>query len=268
MHGDQRAVVTGASRGIGQAIARRIAADGGRVALLARHQDEVEQAAAEIGARCDGAARAFAADVRSLESVTAATAAAIEWMGAPTLLVNNAGTGGSSGDWWEDDPDVWWECIESIVRGAYNATRVVLPSMIAAGGGRIVNIASLTGVRSAAWGDATSTAKTALIRQAENLHAAAGDRGIRSFALHPGIVRTALLDGYRRNPSVAAMFDSIPDAAYSAKDVPAEAVSRIASGEFDGFSGRMLDATSLDALKADEASLTPDSLKLRLTPLG
>jgi 3-oxoacyl-[acyl-carrier protein] reductase len=268
MREQQRAVVTGASRGIGHAIAARLAHDGGRVALVARRSEQLERAAAEIEAAHPGCAHAFVADVRDLGQVSDALNAAIGWMGTPTLLVNNAGTGGSAGDWWEDDPAVWWECIESIVRGAYNATRAVLPGMLANGGGRVVNIASLTGARASAWGDATSTAKTALIRQTENLQAAAGERGIRAFALHPGIVRTALLEGYRRSASVAAMLDGIPDASYSTADVAADAIARIAAGEFDAFAGRFLDACTLDATKDLEASLTSDSLKLRLTPLA
>ena len=190
MSEDQRALVTGAGRGIGRAIAEELARSGGRVALVARSAGQLTEVAASINEATPGRARAFTADVRDPDQVFHAVASAKEWLGGIDLLVNNAGTRGSAGNWWEDDPAEWWECVESIVRGTYNCTRAVLPDMLPNGTGRIVAIASLTGTRASAWGDATSTAKTALIRQVENLAAATAGRGISVFALHPGIVRT------------------------------------------------------------------------------
>lgn len=262
------AVVTGASRGIGRAIAEELAGRGWRVALVSRDPVRLAEVERSIDTHRHGSARAFPADVRDLEQVNAAIDAARSWAGQGVeLLVNNAGTGGSAGDFWDDDPTVWWECVESIVRGAYNCIRSVLPGMLSAGRGRIVAIASTTGTSANAWGDATSVAKTALIRHVENLAAATGGSGISAFALHPGVVRTDLLAGYRRDPSVAAMLDRIPDEAYSPPTVAAKAVARLASGEFDAFNGRFLDATRLDELAAHAGSLSDDALKLRLGPL-
>lgn len=265
---EQRALVTGAGRGIGRAIAEELAYEGGRVALVGRTIGQLADVEASINQTAPGRVRAFVADVRHSDAVDKAVGAATDWLGGVDMLVNNAGTRGSAGNWWEDDPVEWWECIESIVRGAYNCTRAVLPFMLSSNAGRIVTIASLTGTRASAWGDATSTAKTAVIRQVENLAAATIGTGVSAFALHPGIVRTELLEGYRRSPAVATMLDGIPEAVYCSPAVAARAVARIASGEFDAFNGRLLDATTLDDIKTKEDSLTSDSLKLRIVPVS
>ena len=263
----QGAVVTGAGRGIGRAIAEELARAGVKVALVARTGGQLAEVETAINTWRPGYARAFVADVRDPQQVDALLAEADGWLGGASLLVNNAGTGGPAGNWWEADAASWWECVESIVRGAYNCTRALLPAMLDRKAGRIVAIASTTGTRESSWGDATSAAKTTLIRQVENLAAATAGRGVYSFALHPGIVRTALLEGYRSSAQVAAMLDSIPDSMYSAPELAGQAVVRIAQGEFDRFNGCFLDATRLDELKAGEASLGADSLKLRIVPL-
>jgi NAD(P)-dependent dehydrogenase (short-subunit alcohol dehydrogenase family) len=179
------------------------------------------------------------------------------------LLVNNAGTGGPAGLEWEVDPDAWWECIESIVRGAFNCTQAVLPGMLTRGEGRVIDVASVTGTTAWPLVTATSLAKTALIRRVETLAAACGERGVKAFALHPGVVRTELLLSYRSHPDMAAFLDSAPDAVFSGPEVAARVVARIAGGELDGLSGRFVDATTdLDALSARD--LSAEALMLRL----
>jgi len=104
----QTAVVTGAGRGIGLAIARQLADEGANVALLARTAAQVDGAAVEINEMGNGRARGFPVDVRDAGSVRAAVADAEADLGPVTLLVNNAGTGGPAGVEWEVDPDAWW----------------------------------------------------------------------------------------------------------------------------------------------------------------
>jgi NAD(P)-dependent dehydrogenase (short-subunit alcohol dehydrogenase family) len=206
-------------------------------------------------------------DVREQEAVDTAVGEVTKQLGTVSLLVNNAGTPGPAGKEWEADPSAWWECIESIVRGAYLCSRSVLPFMINAGGGRIVHVASVTGTSPWPLVSATSVAKSALIRHAENLAAAAGPDGIKVFALHPGIVRTVLLESYRSDPTMASILDSIPDSAYSPPEVAAEAVSRLATGGLDDLSGCFVDATSdLDAALDVVKTGGSDVLRLRLHP--
>jgi NAD(P)-dependent dehydrogenase (short-subunit alcohol dehydrogenase family) len=147
MLGGQTAFVTGAGRGIGLAVAKELASRGANVALVARTKAQVDDGAAAIMAEGAGKALAFVVDVRDPAGVRQAAAATAAELGPITLLVNNAGTGGPAGLDWEVDADRWWECIESIVRGAFNCTRAVLPGMIARGGGRVVDMASVTGRR-------------------------------------------------------------------------------------------------------------------------
>jgi NAD(P)-dependent dehydrogenase (short-subunit alcohol dehydrogenase family) len=92
-------------------------------------------------------ALALSVDVRDAAAVRAATAETERQLGPVTLLVNNAGTPGPAGLDWQVDPEAWFECVDVIVRGAFLLSRAVVPGMIARGSGRIINIASITGIR-------------------------------------------------------------------------------------------------------------------------
>jgi NAD(P)-dependent dehydrogenase (short-subunit alcohol dehydrogenase family) len=106
---------------------------GCRVALVARDANEVARAAASVNVGGNGRAITVPADVRDYGAIATAVAQIEADLGPITALVNNAGTAGPAGFDWEVDPDEWWECIESIVRGAFNCTRAVVPGMIEPG---------------------------------------------------------------------------------------------------------------------------------------
>jgi NAD(P)-dependent dehydrogenase (short-subunit alcohol dehydrogenase family) len=233
--------------------------------MVARVSAGIEAAAAEVNRAGGGRALAFSADVRDLHAVDAVVGATVAEFGPITALVNNAGTAGPAGVDWNVDPDDWWECIESIVRGAFNCTRCVLPGMLDRGAGRVVDVASVTGTTAWPLVSATSLAKTALIRHVENLAGACTDRGVHTFALHPGMVRTALLLSYRSNASLREFLDTAPADAFSPPELAGKVVARILAGDFDALSGRFLDATStLDDLCAHPDKLADDTLTLRL----
>ena len=137
----QVALVTGAGRGFGRAIAEALAAAGAAVALLARSGAEVEQVAAGIRER-GGRALALRADVTSRAEMEAAMAATVGVFGEVTLLVNNAGTAGPFGPMTATDPDEWWAAQKVHLYAPLIAANAVLPAMLAAGSGRIINIAS------------------------------------------------------------------------------------------------------------------------------
>lgn len=245
------AIVTGASRGIGLAVARVLAAEGANVALWSRDAGEARAAAESIGMpdRVEGRA----VDVRDEGQVAAAVKALEADAGPVRVLVNNAGTPGPAGREWEADAGSWWECIESSVRGAYLCSKAVLPGMLERGTGRIVHMASVAGGSPFPMTSATSVAKTALIRHAENLALAVAGKGVSAFALHPGLVDTELLSSYRSDPRFAAFLDGMPPQAYSPPEVVASLVARIAHGDFDALSGCFLDATTnLDTLLAGD----------------
>ena len=262
----QSAVVTGASRGIGLAIAHELAAHGCRVAMAARSRSEIDRASASVNERGAGRAVGFAVDVRDADAVAAMVGEAEAELGAITALVNNAAAPGPAGLDWEVDPAEWWECIESIVRGAFNCTRAVMPGMLARGGGRIIDVASVTGTTVWPLVSATSVAKTALIRHAENLAAVASAHNIQVFALHPGMVRTKLLLSYRSHPTFREFLDSAPEEAYAPPELSAAVAARIVTGDLDRYSGRFVDATA--DLDRDGAApgFDTDALTLRLAP--
>jgi NAD(P)-dependent dehydrogenase (short-subunit alcohol dehydrogenase family) len=254
---DDVAIVTGAGRGIGRAIAQSLAAEGAAVAALARSPAEVAETAALIGA-AGGRALPLQADVRDVTAVRAAVAETVRQFGPVTLLVSNAGTPGPAGLDWEVDAEVWFECVDVIVRGAFLLSQAVVPGMIARGSGRIINVASLTGVRPRPPVTATSVAKTALMRFSEGLAVQLERRGVSVFAIHPGTVRTRLVESYNLD---------IPADRFVSPERAGTLCARLASGRYDSLSGCFISIDDdLDDL-VDRASdiKARELLTLRLT---
>jgi len=224
------AVVTGGGRGIGRAIALSLAKAGASVGVLARTVSEITETVALIEA-AGGRAIALPLDVRHQAGVRAAIAEVSGRLGPVSVLVNNAGTPGPAGLDWEVDPDEWFECIDVIVRGSLQMCQAVVPGMIQRGSGRIINIASLSGTRAFPPIIATSIAKTALIRFSEGLAAQLGDRGVHVFAVHPGVVRTRLLDSYGL---------TLPEEWFVGPERAGTLCVQLASGRYDALSGRFV----------------------------
>lgn len=132
---------------------------------------------------------------------------------------------------WEVDAESWFECVEVIVRGAFDACQAVVAGMIERKSGRIVNIASMTGTRVFLPITATSVAKTALIRFSEGLAVQLDPYGVRVFSVHPGVVRTRLLESYGL---------SLPEEWYVGADRAASLCAKLANGRYDRLSGRFL----------------------------
>jgi NAD(P)-dependent dehydrogenase (short-subunit alcohol dehydrogenase family) len=233
------AIVTGGGRGIGRAIAVSLAAEGAAVAVCARTAQEIEDTASLIS-RDGGRAIPIRLDVKDVDSVRAAVEEATSRLGPATLLVNNAGTPGPAGLDWKVDAQVWFECIEVIVRGAFLLCQAVVPGMIARGAGRVINVASVSGTRAFPPIVATSVAKTALIRFSEGLAAQLDGSGVRVFAIHPGVVRTRLLESYGL---------TLPEEWFVGPERAGSLCTRLATGRYDALSGRFLTIDDdLDAL--------------------
>lgn len=149
-------LVTGGGSGIGAETCRRFAASGARVAVL----DRVAERAAAVAAEVDGLA--LTADVAVAAAVDAAVAATRSALGGLTDLVANAGVGRAKGLW--DYTDAEWALIVGVnLTGTFNCRRSVLPVLIAGGGGRVVNVASLTGIRPTMGEAPDSAAKAGVI---------------------------------------------------------------------------------------------------------
>jgi len=233
------AIVTGAGRGIGRAIALSLAAEGAAVAVCARTDAEIAETAALV-AKAGGRAIPLKLDVKDPANVRAVVMETTRALGPVTLLVNNAGAPGPAGLDWEVDTDAWFDCIDVIVKGAFLLCQAVVPEMIARRAGRIINVASVSGTRPVPPIVATSVAKTALIRFSETLARELDGYGVQVFSIHPGIVRTRLVDSYAL---------PMPDEWFVGPERAGTLCTQLASGRYDALSGCFLDIDdNLDAL--------------------
>ncbi|HLT83664.1 MAG TPA: SDR family NAD(P)-dependent oxidoreductase [Phototrophicaceae bacterium] len=251
------ALVTGASRGIGRALAVGLAQAGLDVALLARDARLLEGTAEEV--RAAGVrAVALAADVTDGAAVEEAVARAEAELGRIDLLVNNAGVIDPEVPLWEADPERWWSVVETNVRGPFLLARAVVPGMLERGGGRVVDINSGAGTRDGADATAYYVSKTALFRIGGALHEAGFDRGLRSFELAPGVVRTDMTASMRAHEGRSEWTEPA--------DV-VELVAALAGGGLDALSGCYVrvGADTPESLRELVArGLGPDERRLRV----
>lgn len=269
----QVAIVTGGGRGIGRAIAQRLAAAGASVAVIARSKNEIDETVRLIQENSEASACAFPADVTDAEAVRESLRAIEHDLGPIDILVNNAASVKPFGPFWESDVEEWWRTMEVNLRGVALYTRAILPGMVGRGRGRIVNISSGAGAVAAPYYSSYVVSKAALIRFTECLAMEAGPRGVRVFAISPGTVRTAMTDyslyseeGKKWLPWFKRIFDEGIDVP---ADRPAELVLKLASGNYDVLSGRMLSIyEDLDALKQSSAEIEQQRLYvLKMEPL-
>jgi NAD(P)-dependent dehydrogenase (short-subunit alcohol dehydrogenase family) len=188
------AVITGGGSGIGAAVARRFAAEGARVAVLDRNGDAAEAVAAEVGGK------AQTLDVRDGDALNDAIGKIIAAVGRIDVLVNNAGIGDLRPLHTVDDK-LWHRLIDVNLTGTFNATRAVVPHMLAGGGGTIVNNASLSGLMPTRNEAAYSAAKAGVIALTKSGALEYGPT-VRVNCVAPGHIRTPL----------TAVWDQMPDA--------------------------------------------------------
>ena len=186
---DKVALITGAGRGIGRAIALAYASEGAKLALAARSLDELRQTA--------GAAQSLGAetcvlgvDVTDRQAVDRMAKQAAESFGRIDILVNNAGIVGPIGALEDNDVEAWLRTIQVNLVGSYLCSRAVIPFMAAGGGGRIINMSG-SGSTSAPYHlSAYGSSKAAVIRLTEILSLELADRNIQVNALGPGSIHT------------------------------------------------------------------------------
>lgn len=184
------AIVTGAGRGIGRAIATALAKEGVNVGLLARTEDALKEVVSEVESL--GAKAAYAAvDVSSMDQVEEAVKQLTSKLGTADILVNNAGTG-KFASLLDMDPEEWKRTIDVNLMGPYYVTRAVLPQLIEKNGGDIINISSTNGLNGAATSSAYSASKFGLIGLTESLAQEVRRNNIRVTALAPSTVATEL----------------------------------------------------------------------------
>jgi 3-oxoacyl-[acyl-carrier protein] reductase len=250
------ALVTGAGRGIGRAIAVGLGRAGLDVALLGRSPEALEDVAAEVASHGVGASWA-GADVRDFAQVQNAVERLEAALGDIDLLINNSGAiEPVEVPVWDAGPETWWHVVETDLRGPFHCVRAVVPGMIARGGGRVVNLSSGVGAEDRDIYSAYAAAKAGLFRITGSLHLA--------FEISPGVVRTDM-------SSAMSMHSDRTQWTPVARVV--DLVVAAAGGELDAWSGAFLHAgvdtpESLDAaeLRAGEAGLPPRARRLGILP--
>lgn len=184
------ALITGAGKGIGKAIALALAAEGVHIGLVARTEKDIQAVAEEITAR--GVKTAYAAaDVSNRSEIEGAVEKIVSSLGQIDILINNAGIG-TFGKFLELEPEVWEAQIRVNVFGVYYATRAVLPSMVERQTGDIINISSTAGKSGAATTSAYSASKFAVFGLTESLMQEVRKYNIRVTAMAPSTVVTDL----------------------------------------------------------------------------
>ena len=184
-------IITGASRGIGEATARHLAGLGATVVIAARSRGRIETVAREIVTE-GGQAHAVVCDVAKARDVRTLIETAIARTGRIDMLVNNAGVIDPIARLADSDPVAWCKVVDVNVKGVYHGLRYAIPEMVARGGGTIVNISS--GAATSAlegWSHycATKAAVLSLTRVADKEYR---DHGVRVIGLSPGTVATEM----------------------------------------------------------------------------
>jgi NAD(P)-dependent dehydrogenase (short-subunit alcohol dehydrogenase family) len=203
------ALVTGASSGLGDNFARKLAAAGATVAVAARRTDRLEKLVAEIGA-AGGKAQAFALDVADPASVEAAFKAIVAAVGAPDIVVNNAGVAQTKASIELTEED-WQGVMNTNLDGAWRVAQAGAKAMVAAGkGGSIVNIASILGLRVGTHLLAYATAKAALVQATKALALEWARYKIRVNAIAPGYIETEINAGFFATDAGQQLVKRIP----------------------------------------------------------
>jgi NAD(P)-dependent dehydrogenase (short-subunit alcohol dehydrogenase family) len=183
------AVVTGASRGIGQAIAEQYAQSGAKVVVSSRKQDGLDEVAAGIKAK-GGEALPVAAHNGDKSALQALVKAAVSAYDRVDILVNNAATNPHFGTLLEAEDSMWQKTIEVNIMGAVWLTQAAVPVMRASGGGKIVNVASINGLRPGRMQGIYSMTKAAIISLTQTLAMELASDNIQVNAIAPGLIQT------------------------------------------------------------------------------
>ena len=245
----QSALVTGAGRGFGRAIAQQLAQEGAAVTLVSRSARELESVADEIRSR-GGQAIVAPADVTDPGQVKTACDAARDAFGAPSLLVSNAGVPWPFGPVWDTDIEKWWAAEQVHIRAPYLFMRELMPDMIRARKGRVICISAIATRLTLPFLSAYSVGKAALNKLVDVAAEEAREHHVQVFAVEPGFVITQLAedtyndpDAQRWMPHMLSYLDDGRDRPEADADLDrtARRCAALAAGDYDILSGRYME---------------------------
>ena len=207
---DQVVLLTGASSGIGAALAFDLSKRGAILGLLARREDELSRLSKRI-ADAGGIARHFACDVTDAAQLRAAADALRREFGYIDVLIANAGIGGNNPETRALEPNAVRKVVEINLLGAAYAVHAVLPEMIERRSGHLVAISSLAGYRGLPISAAYSASKAGMTAFFESVRLDHADKGIDVTIIHPGFIRTPLTSGRaNKMPFLMELEDAVP----------------------------------------------------------
>ncbi|HEY0207785.1 SDR family NAD(P)-dependent oxidoreductase [Acerihabitans sp.] len=239
------ALITGSSKGIGEAVARGLAREGAVVIIHGRDRIKTEEVAHSIIA---GGGRAFAVtgDLTREDQVQRLLDQAQRFVRPVEILVNNAGGSGEGSDWFTTRPDIWRDAYDRNVLAAVRVTSGLLAEMVKARWGRVINIASLAGLMPPPARPDYSAAKAAMVAMTASLAKAVAKEGITANTVSPGTIHSVSLDKAFRaaasgqgiagdapwaeiEPAVLPLFAQVPTGRVGTLEEISDAVAFLAS---------------------------------------
>jgi len=235
---NQNAIVTGAGRGIGHAIAVRLASEGARVACVSRSEENAKRTADELNAARPDSAKAYTVDVADRAAVQKVGAQILEEFGQIDILVNNAGVTRDALAMRMSIED-WDIVINTNLRGAFNFTQAILRSMVKQRSGRIINISSVIGLIGNAGQTNYAASKAGLIGLTKSLARELASRNITVNAVAPGFITTNMTAGLS-DEIKNTIQSKIPLGKTGTPEDIANAVAFLASAEASYITGQVL----------------------------